>query len=64
MASHKLLVVTTLILSMLACAVQAQDDYPSRPLHIIVGFTPGGGPDITPTALYTRIARAGNITSQ
>jgi tripartite-type tricarboxylate transporter receptor subunit TctC len=25
----------------------AQQDYPSRPIHIFVGFTPGGGPDIT-----------------
>jgi tripartite-type tricarboxylate transporter receptor subunit TctC len=25
----------------------AQQDYPSRPIHILVGFTPGGGPDIT-----------------
>lgn len=26
---------------------QQPGDYPSRPIHILVGFTPGGGPDIT-----------------
>ncbi|HET7764923.1 MAG TPA: tripartite tricarboxylate transporter substrate-binding protein [Burkholderiales bacterium] len=26
---------------------QQAADYPARPIHILVGFTPGGGPDIT-----------------
>src|SRR3954464_8685797 len=49
MASQKGLVVTALVLSVSSVAPQAraQDDYPSRPLRIVVGFTPGGGPDIT-----------------
>ncbi len=25
----------------------AQADTPAKPIHILVGFTPGGGPDIT-----------------
>lgn len=55
MASQKLLVVTALVLSALACAAQAQDDYPNRPLRIIVGFTPGGGPDITARHIAQRL---------
>jgi tripartite-type tricarboxylate transporter receptor subunit TctC len=41
-----------LLLSGLACA---QDAYPSRPLRIIVGFTPGGGPDITARHIAQRL---------
>ena len=39
-----------LALALLASApalAQPAGDYPSRTLHILVGFTPGGGPDIT-----------------
>jgi tripartite-type tricarboxylate transporter receptor subunit TctC len=42
------------VLLVAACAVHAQPsrgdaaaDYPNRLIHIVVGFTPGGGPDIT-----------------
>jgi tripartite-type tricarboxylate transporter receptor subunit TctC len=42
------------LLAAAACAVHAQTkgsdaaaDYPAKPIHIVVGFTPGGGPDIT-----------------
>jgi tripartite-type tricarboxylate transporter receptor subunit TctC len=40
---------TGLLLAAAACAVHAQEqpDYPAKPIHILVGFTPGGGPDIT-----------------
>ena len=41
MASQKVLVIAALA-SLCACAVQAQD-YPNRPLRILVGFTPCGG---------------------
>jgi tripartite-type tricarboxylate transporter receptor subunit TctC len=32
---------------LLSGIVHAQDEFPNRPLRIVVGFTPGGGPDIT-----------------
>src|SRR5262245_18973865 len=36
------------LLGLLAfCLPAASQDFPSRPLRIVVGFTPGGGPDIT-----------------
>jgi tripartite-type tricarboxylate transporter receptor subunit TctC len=42
---------------LLACAVPvSSQDYPSRPLRIVVGFTPGGGPDITARHIAQRLA--------
>ena len=58
MPSQKLLVVTALVLSLFACAAIAQDDYPNRPLRIVVGFTPGGGPDITARHIAQRLTEA------
>src|SRR2546425_11067964 len=62
MASQKVLVVTALVLSGLTCALSgpilAQDDYPSRPLRIVVGFTPGGGPDITARHIAQRLGES------
>ena len=57
MASQKVLVVTALVLSVSPAAPQAhaQDDYPNRPLRIVVGFTPGGGPDITARHIAQRL---------
>src|SRR5678815_1505909 len=46
----KVLAACTVLLS-LASVVQAQSDaaadFPAKPIRIVVGFTPGGGPDIT-----------------
>ena len=55
MASQKVLVIAVLILSAWTSTAGAQDDYPSRPLRIIVGFTPGGGPDITARHIAQRL---------
>lgn len=46
-------------LALLAAApALAQQDYPSRPIHILVGFTPGGGPDITARYIAQRLGDA------
>jgi len=41
------LVALLLALASLPALSQQADSYPSRTIHILVGFTPGGGPDIT-----------------
>jgi len=56
MASQKVLVV--MALALWACTGAAQDAYPNRPLRIVVGFTPGGGPDITARHVAQRLAES------
>lgn len=51
-ASQRVLVVMALLL---AGNVHAQADFPSRPVRIVVGFTPGGGPDITARHIAQRL---------
>jgi tripartite-type tricarboxylate transporter receptor subunit TctC len=47
--------------ALLALAAQAQTagdpaaDYPSKPIRILIGFTPGGGPDITARQIAQRL---------
>lgn len=45
------------VLALAAAAAHAQD-YPSRPVRIVVGFTPGGGPDLTARYLAQRLTEA------
>src|SRR5882672_5955445 len=48
MANRKLLsLMLGLVFAAAAGASHAQAGYPNRPVKIMVGFTPGGGPDIT-----------------
>jgi tripartite-type tricarboxylate transporter receptor subunit TctC len=58
MASQKVLVATAFVLLASAAApvARSQDDYPNRPLRIVVGFTPGGGPDITARHVAQRLS--------
>jgi len=49
------LLATALLLS---GALWAQDNYPNRPLRIVVGFTPGGGPDITARHIAQRLGES------
>jgi tripartite-type tricarboxylate transporter receptor subunit TctC len=40
------------------CPTQAQETYPSKTIKILVGFTPGGGPDITARFLSAKLNEA------
>jgi len=37
---------------------QEPADYPTKPIHILVGFTPGGGPDITARYIALKLGEA------
>ena len=47
-----------LALALLASVPAFAQDYPSRPIHILVGFTPGGGPDITARWIAQKLGEA------
>src|SRR5713226_10288212 len=52
--------VSALLLVAASCIhpAQAQSDYPAKPIHILVGFTPGGGPDITARYIAQKLGEA------
>jgi tripartite-type tricarboxylate transporter receptor subunit TctC len=47
------------LMALLAFAVPAaSQDFPDRPVRIVVGFTPGGGPDLTARHIAQRLTQA------
>src|SRR5687768_12907322 len=46
---------TALVLAVTAAAASAQDTYPSRPVHLIVGFPAGGPTDVAARFLAERL---------
>jgi len=52
------LIVLLLALAPIPASSQQADDYPARTIHILVGFTPGGGPDITARYIAQKLGDA------
>jgi tripartite-type tricarboxylate transporter receptor subunit TctC len=44
-------------IALAAAPVQAADNYPERPIRLMVGFSPGGGVDLTARLLGTELSR-------
>lgn len=45
------------LLTLLTGLAQAQSDYPSRPVHLVVGFGPGSAADLTARVLAQRLTK-------
>jgi tripartite-type tricarboxylate transporter receptor subunit TctC len=66
MTAHVTRSITAAVGLLAACCALAQQprgaesaaDYPVRPVHIVVGFTPGGGPDITARYVAQKLGEA------
>ena len=46
------------VLACLAAAAYAQDNYPSRPIRLVVGFAPGGAADSVARAMSESFSKA------
>src|SRR5689334_12804013 len=56
MTSHRIPPFIAFLALVAFAAPAATQEYPSRPLRIVVGFTPGGGPDLTARHIALRLS--------
>jgi tripartite-type tricarboxylate transporter receptor subunit TctC len=58
MTSQKFPALIALLALLVFSWAASSQDFPSRPIRIVVGFTPGGGPDITARHIAQRLTEA------